>query len=333
MKIAINGFGRIGRNVFKIAFERGGIDIAAVNDPTDPAALAHLLKHDSAYGVYNRSVEFKDEVLRVDEREVKLLRETSPENLPWDEMGVDVVIESTGLFRTAEGPRGGYKDHIRAGAKKIILTVPAKDQIDQTVVLGVNEVNLSPEAVSFSNASCTTNCLAPLVKVLNDTFGVESGFITTVHAYTNDQVLLDFPHSDLRRSRAAALNIIPTSTGAAAAIGAVIPELEGKLDGMAMRVPVPTGSVVDLVAVLSRPAEVESVNEAFREASENGLKGILEYSQAPLVSSDIRGSSYSSIFDAPSTMVLDNRMVKVIAWYDNEFGYSSRVVDLAQKLG
>ena len=333
MKIAINGFGRIGRNVFKIAFERGGIDIAAVNDPTDPAALAHLLKHDSAYGVYNRSVEFKDEVLRVDEREVKLLRETSPENLPWDEMGVDVVIESTGMFRTAEGPRGGYKDHIRAGAKKIILTVPAKDQIDQTVVLGVNEVNLSPEAVSFSNASCTTNCLAPLVKVLNDTFGVESGFITTVHAYTNDQVLLDFPHSDLRRSRAAALNIIPTSTGAAAAIGAVIPELEGKLDGMAMRVPVPTGSVVDLVAVLSRPAEVESVNEAFREASENGLKGILEYSQAPLVSSDIRGSSYSSIFDAPSTMVLDNRMVKVIAWYDNEFGYSSRVVDLAQKLG
>ena len=333
VKIAINGFGRIGRNVFKIAFERGGIDIVAVNDPSDPGALAHLLKHDSAYGVYKRDVEAKEGILTVDDREVSILSETKPENLPWNEMGVDVVIESTGLFRTAEGPRGGYRDHIRAGAKKVILTVPAKDEIDQTVVLGVNEVDLSDQAVSFSNASCTTNCLAPLVKVLNDAFGVESGFVTTVHAYTNDQVLLDFPHSDLRRSRAAALNIIPTSTGAASAVGAVIPELAGRLDGMAMRVPVPVGSVVDLVAALSRPAGVESVNEAFREASENGLKGILEYSEAPLVSSDIRGSSYSSIFDAPSTMVLDKRLVKVISWYDNEFGYSTRVVDLAQKLG
>lgn len=333
MKIAINGFGRIGRNVFKIAFERGGIDIVAVNDPSDPGALAHLLKHDSAYGVYNRGVEVKEGILTVDDREVSILSEPRPENLPWNDMGVDVVIESTGLFRTAEGPRGGYRDHIRAGAKKVILTVPAKDEIDQTVVLGVNEVDLSDQAVSFSNASCTTTCLAPLVKVLNDAFGVESGFVTTVHAYTNDQVLLDFPHSDLRRSRAAALNIIPTSTGAASAVGAVIPELAGRLDGMAMRVPVPVGSVVDLVAALSRPAGVESVNEAFREASENGLKGILEYSEAPLVSSDIRGSSYSSIFDAPSTMVLDKRLVKVISWYDNEFGYSTRVVDLAQKLG
>jgi len=332
MKIAINGFGRIGRNVFKIAFERPGIDIVAINDITDPKTLAHLLKYDSTFGVYNRNVEVLEDSFKVDDSDVKILSVRNPSELPWGEMGVDVVIESTGIFRTAEGPRGGYKDHIKAGAKKVILTVPAKDEIDQTIVLGVNDDKLDLSNDAFSNASCTTNCLAPVVKVLNDAFGVEQGLMTTIHAYTNDQVILDLPHSDLRRARSAALNIIPTTTGAAAAVGKVIPELDGKLNGMSMRVPTPTGSVVDLVALLKRPVTKEEVNAVVKTAAEGELKGVLEYTEDPIVSMDVKGNSHSSVFDADSTMVLADGFVKVIAWYDNEFGYSTRVVDLAQKL-
>jgi len=332
MKIAINGFGRIGRNVFKIAFERPGIDIVAINDITEPETLAHLLKYDSTYGVYNRKVDVADGSFRIDDREVKILAVRNPAELPWSEMGIDVVIESTGIFRTAEGPKGGYKDHIKAGAKKVILTVPAKDEIDQTIVLGVNDDQLDPANEAFSNASCTTNCLAPVAKVLNDAFGIEYGLMTTIHAYTNDQVILDLPHTDLRRARSAALNIIPTTTGAAAAVGKVIPQLKGKLNGMSMRVPTPTGSVVDLVVQLSRPVTRDELNASIRDAAEGPLKGVLEYTEDPIVSMDVRGNSHSSVFDAGSTMVLENGLVKVIAWYDNEFGYSSRVVDLAQKL-
>lgn len=332
MKIAINGFGRIGRNVFKIAFERPGIEIAAINDISDPSTLAHLLKHDSIYGVYNRNVSIQDNMLSIDDKTVKILSERSPAKLPWGELGIDVVIESTGLFRTAQSERGGYKDHIKAGAAKVILTVPAKDDIDKTIVLGVNDDAIDPESTAFSNASCTTNCLAPLVKVLHKHFGIKQGFMTTVHSYTNDQVILDLPHADLRRARAASLNIIPTVTGAAAAIGKVIPDLAGKVNGMAMRVPTPTGSVVDFVANLREEADVHAINEAFRIEAEGKLKGILEYSDAPLVSSDIRGNSHSSIFDSLATMVAEKGFIKVISWYDNEFGYSTRVVDLAQKL-
>ncbi len=332
MKIAINGFGRIGRTVFKIAFERPGIDIVAINDITDPKTLAHLLKYDSTFGVYNRKVEVMEDSFRVDDKDVKILAERNPSELPWGEMGVDVVIESTGIFRVAESPKGGYKDHIKAGAKKVILTVPAKDEIDQTIVLGVNDSQLDLTNSAFSNASCTTNCLAPVAKVLNDAFGIEHGLMTTIHAYTNDQVILDLPHSDLRRARSAALNIIPTTTGAAAAVGKVIPELNGKLNGMSMRVPTPTGSVVDLVVQLSRPVSKDELNAAVKAAAEGSLKGVLEYTEDPIVSMDVKGNSHSSVFDADSTMVMDNGFVKVISWYDNEFGYSTRVVDLAQKL-
>ncbi len=332
MKIAINGFGRIGRTVFKIAFERPGIDIVAINDITDPKTLAHLLKYDSTFGIYNRNVEVMEDSFRVDDSDVKILAEKNPSELPWGELGVDVVIESTGIFRVAEGPKGGYKDHIKAGAKKVILTVPAKDEIDQTIVLGVNDSQLDLSKTAFSNASCTTNCLAPVVKVLNDAFGIEHGLMTTIHAYTNDQVILDLPHSDLRRARSAALNIIPTTTGAAVAVGKVIPEMNGKLNGMSMRVPTPIGSVVDLVAQLSRPVSKEELNAVVKAAAEGPLKGVLEYTEDPIVSMDVKGNSHSSVFDAGSTMVMDNGFVKIISWYDNEFGYSTRVVDLAQKL-
>lgn len=332
MKIAINGFGRIGRNVFKIAFERPGIDIVAINDITDPVTLAHLLKYDSTYGVYNKNIEVKDDAFVVDGTEVKILSIRNPSELPWGEMGVDVVIESTGIFRSAEGGKGGYKDHIKAGAAKVILTVPAKDEIDQTIVLGVNDDTLDLSNDAFSNASCTTNCLAPLAKVLNDAFGIEQGLMTTIHAYTNDQVILDQPHADLRRARSAGLNIIPTTTGAAVAVGKVIPELNGKLNGMSMRVPTPTGSVVDLVAKLGRSVTKAEVNAAVKAAADGPMKGVLEYTEVPIVSMDVKGNSHSSVFDADSTMVLENGFIKIIAWYDNEFGYSTRVVDLAQKL-
>ncbi|MCK5154788.1 MAG: type I glyceraldehyde-3-phosphate dehydrogenase [Spirochaetales bacterium] len=332
MKIAINGFGRIGRNAFKVAFERDNIEIVAVNDLTDPKTLAHLLKYDSTYGVYNKEIVITDSAIIVDGKEIKILAERNPANLPWEEMGVDVVIESTGVFSTAEGPRGGYKDHIKAGAKKVILTVPAKDTIDQTIVMGVNDNKIDKSKTAFSNASCTTNCLAPVVKVINDSFGLVKGLMTTIHAYTNDQVILDFPHKDLRRSRAAALSIIPTTTGAAKAVGIVIPELNGKLNGMAMRVPTPTGSIVDLTFEVEKDCTVEELNAALKTAADGPMKGILEYTEDPIVSMDVKGNSHSSVFDALCTMKMGKGFFKICSWYDNEMGYSTRVVDLAEKI-
>jgi glyceraldehyde 3-phosphate dehydrogenase len=329
MKIAINGFGRIGRNVFKIAFERG-IDIVAINDLTNPKTLAHLLKYDSTFGVYGKKVEAKESSIVVDGKEIQITAERNPKNLPWGKLGVDIVVESTGVFTSATSEKGGYMDHIEAGAKHVILTVPAKDNI-KTIVLGVNDEQLSKDDKAVSNASCTTNCLAPLAKVLNDAFGIEHGLMTTIHAYTNDQNVLDFPHSDLRRARAAALSIIPTSTGAAKAVGLVIPELNGKLNGTSVRVPVPTGSLVDLVVKFKKKVTKEEVNAVVKKAAEGYLKGILEYTEDPIVSVDVKGNPHSSIFDAECTMVMDGDFVKVFSWYDNEWGYSTRVVDLAQK--
>jgi glyceraldehyde 3-phosphate dehydrogenase len=332
MKIAINGFGRIGRSVFKVAFERKDIEIAAINDITDAATLAHLLKYDSNYGPYAHSVEAKDEALIVNGKKIQVLSERDPKKLPWKSLGVAVAIESTGIFRSASGPKGGYKDHIEAGAKKVILTVPAKDKVDKTIVLGVNNDDLEEKDLSVSNASCTTNCLAPVAKVLHDSFGISEGLMTTTHAYTADQNLQDAPHSDLRRARAAALSIIPTTTGAAKAVGLVIPALNGKLNGIAMRVPTPTGSIVDLTVKLDSDPSVEEVNAALKKAAEGPMKGILEYTEDPIVSVDIKGNPHSSIFDAQSTMKIGNGFFKVLSWYDNEWGYSNRVVDLAEKL-
>jgi len=332
LKIAINGFGRIGRSVFKSAMAKPGIEVVAVNDITNAQTLAHLLKYDSNYGVYDKKVEVTGDGFLVDGKEIKVLAVRNPKELPWKEMGVDVAIESTGIFRSATSEKGGYKDHIAAGAKKVILTVPAKDEVDRTIVLGVNDEMLKKEDLAVSNASCTTNCLAPVAKVLNDNFGIISGAMTTVHAYTSDQNLQDAPHSDLRRARAAALSIIPTSTGAAKAIGLVIPELKGKMDGIAMRVPTPTGSIVDLVVKLEKETTVEAINEAMKAAAEGPMKGVLQYMTDPIVSHDIIGNPHSSIFDAPSTMKIGKDLYKVLSWYDNEWGYSNRVVDLAQKL-
>jgi glyceraldehyde 3-phosphate dehydrogenase len=332
MKIAINGFGRIGRNVFKIAIEDKDIEIVGINDLTDPKTLAHLLKYDSTYGVYGKKVEARDDAIVVDGKEIKIFAIRNPAELPWKELGVDIAIESTGVFTTAEGPRGGYKDHIKAGAKKVILTVPAKDQIDQMVVLGVNDDKIDRSLHAYSNASCTTNCLAPLAKVLNDSFGIDRGLMTTVHAYTNDQVILDQPHKDLRRARSAALSIIPTTTGAARAVSKVIPELEGKLNGCAMRVPTPTGSIVDLTVLLEKDCTVEELKAAVKAAADGPMKGILEYTEDPIVSSDVKGNLHSSIFDAEMTMKVGPKFFKVMSWYDNEMGYSARVVDLAKML-
>jgi glyceraldehyde 3-phosphate dehydrogenase len=333
MKIAINGFGRIGRSVFKIAFDRSDVEVAAINDITDAQTLAHLLKYDSNYGPYHHKVEVKGEdAILVDGKEVKVLSEKDPKKLPWKSMGVDVAIESTGVFRSASGPKGGYKDHIEAGAKKVILTVPAKDEVDKTIVLGVNDSDMSASDEAVSNASCTTNCLAPMVKVLRDEFGVEEGLMTTTHAYTADQNLQDAPHKDLRRARAAALSIIPTTTGAAKAVGLVMPDLNGKLNGIAMRVPVNTGSIVDLSVRLKGDPSVEEVNAAMKKYAEGPMKGILEYTEDPIVSSDIKGNSHSSIYDAASAMKLGKGFFKLLSWYDNEWGYSNRVVDLAAKL-
>ncbi|MBN1797448.1 MAG: type I glyceraldehyde-3-phosphate dehydrogenase [Spirochaetales bacterium] len=328
MKIAINGFGRIGRHVFKIAFERDDIEIIAVNDLTDNKTLAHLLTYDSTYGVYEKKVEYDDEYIIVDGKKIKASAEKDPKQLPWKELGVDVVVESTGVFRKREQCAW----HIESGAKKVVLTVPSKNPIDRTIVLGVNDSMLKDEDQIVSNASCTTNCLAPISKVLNDNFGIIEGLMTTIHAYTNDQRILDFPHSDLRRARAAALSIIPTSTGAAKAIGLVIPELDGKLNGMAMRVPTPTGSLVDLTVRLEKDPSVEEINTAMREASIGNMEGILQYCEDPIVSSDVRGNTHSSIFDALSTMKMGKGFVKVLSWYDNEWGYSNRVVDLVERL-
>ncbi len=329
-RVAINGFGRIGRSVFRIILKRDNpdIEVVAINDLADDDVLAYLLEYDSVMGVLDVEPSVSDGVMTVGRHSVQMLMERDPSKLPWDELGVDVVIEATGIFRDREK----IQQHIDAGAKRVILTVPPKGAVDEMVVLGVNDQDLDAGDVIVSNASCTTNCLAPLAKVLDDAFGIERGIMTTVHAYTNDQRLADVPHKDLRRSRAATENIIPTTTGAAAAVGKVLPNLDGKLDGMAMRVPVPDGSTVDLVLELGRSVTVDEVNAAVKAAAEGQLKGILQYSEDALVSTDIIGNPHSSIFDAQSTQVLGGNMVKVLSWYDNEWGYSNRVVDLIGRM-
>jgi glyceraldehyde 3-phosphate dehydrogenase len=322
VKVGINGFGRIGRLFLRAAAGKD-VDIVAINDLTDCATLAHLLKYDTVFGKYPGAVEARGDAISVDGKDIKVLSEKDPAQLPWKDLGVQVVIEATGVFTG----RDGAAKHLAAGASKVIITAPATDP-DITIVMGVNdgEYDASKHDI-ISNASCTTNCLAPVAKVLMDSFGVESGIMTTIHAYTNDQRILDFPHKDLRRARAAAGNIIPTSTGAAKAIGLVIPALKGKMDGIAMRVPVMDGSVVDLVAVLSRQTSAADINAAMKTAAEGTLKGILEYTEDPIVSSDVIGDPASSVFDAKSTMTMGN-ICKVISWYDNEWGFSNRLVDL-----
>jgi len=325
MRIAINGFGRIGRNVFRIIENTPGMEVVAINDLTDAATLAHLLAYDSVHGRFQGRVKSGKGAITVNGRKIMITAERDPANLPHAANKVDFVVEATGVFRSREA----CNKHIEAGAKKVVLTVPPKDEIDAMIVLGVNDEVLKAEDRIISNASCTTNCLAPIAKVLDDAFGIEHGLMTTVHAYTNDQRILDLPHSDLRRARSAAINIIPTSTGAARAVGKILPRLNGKLDGMSLRVPVPDGSVVDLVARLKKKATVEQVNEALKAAAKTKqFKGILEYSTDPLVSSDIVGNPHSSIVDSLATMTIGDRTVKVVSWYDNEWGYSSRVVQL-----
>ncbi len=329
IKIGINGFGRIGRNVFKIAFERDNLEIIGINDITDTKTLAHLLKYDSTQGKFNGTVQHDEGALIVNGQRIPVTAERSPLEIKWAETP-DVVVESTGIFRQRESNKGGYGDHLKNGAKKVILTVPAKDEIDNMIVLGVNDDDLRDEDQCISNASCTTNCLAPIAKVLNDRFGIENALMTTIHSYTNDQRILDAPHSDLRRARSAAVSQIPTTTGAAKAVGKVIPDLAGKLDGLAVRVPTPTGSLVDLVANLKTEASADEINAAMKEAAEGPMKGILEYCEDPIVSVDVIHNSHSSIYDASALMV-QGKTVKVLSWYDNEWGYSTRVVDLIEK--
>jgi glyceraldehyde 3-phosphate dehydrogenase len=330
LKVGINGFGRIGRNVFRAAQGRPELEVVAVNDITSPATLAHLLKYDSILGNYGGTVSADGDHLVVDGKQVKVFAERDPGALPWRDLGVAIVIESTGLFTDATKARV-HIDH--GGARKVIISAPAKNE-DVTLVLGVNEKRYDPKQHHVvSNASCTTNCLAPLARVLHESFGIESGIMTTIHSYTSDQRLLDAPHDDLRRSRAAALNIVPTSTGAAKAIGLVMPELKGKLHGMSLRVPTPNVSLVDLTALFRDKVSAETINEALREAAASELKGILTVTEEALVSTDFRGNAYSSIVDALSTMVVGDRHGKVLSWYDNEWGYSCRVVDLAAFMG
>jgi glyceraldehyde 3-phosphate dehydrogenase len=330
IKVAINGFGRIGRMVYRIGLENPELEFVGVNDLTDTKTLAHLLKYDSTQGRFPGEVTYDDDSIIVNGKKLKVTADRSPASIAWAETP-DIVIESTGVFRAKESAKGGYGDHLKNGAKKVILTVPAKDEIDNMIVLGVNDDDLRPEDECVSNASCTTNCLAPVAKVLNDSFGIVSGYMTTIHSYTNDQMVLDAPHSDLRRARSAAVSQIPTTTGAAKAVGKVIKELAGKMDGLAIRVPTPTGSLVDLVCVLEKEVTREEVNAAVKAAAEGPMKGILEYTEDPIVSVDVIHNPHSSIFDADSTMVNGN-MVKILSWYDNEWGYSSRVVDLIIKL-
>lgn len=334
IRVAINGFGRIGRLVFRNLMARpNDFEVVAINDLTDNKALATLLKYDSNHGRYKGTVSYDDKGLIVDDRRIDVFEERDPNKLPWGKLGVDVALESTGIFTgRAEGGKAGYDSHLAAGAKKVVLSAPAKDGADLTCVLGVNDDKLTKDMKCISNASCTTNCLAPIAKVLHESFGIERGLMTTVHAYTNDQNVQDLPHKDLYRARAAALNIIPSTTGAAKAVALAIPALKGKLTGMAMRVPVGTGSVVDLTAVLSKKATVEAINAAMKTAAEGSLKGILEYTTDPIVSSDIIGSSYSSIFAADWTSVMEDTLVKVVSWYDNEWGYSCRTVDLIERV-
>ena len=327
--VAINGFGRIGRSILRIIVENDSdLNVVAINDLGNYENLAYLLKHDSVMGILDRKVSVAGDKLIVDDRTIQLTSIKDPAELPWKEMDVDVVVESTGIFRDSES----LNKHLDAGAKKVLLTVPPKDDIDATIVLGVNDGDLKPEDKIVSNASCTTDCLAPIAKVLDDNFGIISGLMTTVHAYTNDQALAETTHSDFRRGRSATQNIIPTSTGAAKAVGMVLPELNGKLDGMAMRVPVPDGSVVDLVVELEKKVSIDDINKAVKNAADNELNGILEYSEVPLVSTDILNNPHSSIYDASSTQLLEGNHVKVVCWYDNEWGYSNRVVDLIGNL-
>jgi glyceraldehyde 3-phosphate dehydrogenase len=327
-RVGINGFGRIGRSVFRILSERDDINVVCINDLFENEQLAYLLKYDTVMGIFKKEVTATDDALHVDDQKVVMTEHRDPAVIPWKDLGVDVVIESTGVFRE----RAPLEKHLAAGAKKVLLTVPAKEEIDATIVLGVNDDELKAEHRIVSNASCTTNCLAPIAKIIDDSFGLEEGFITTVHAYTNDQRLADVPHKDFRRSRAAGENIIPTTTGAARAVGKVLPRLKGKLDGLAMRVPVPDGSIVDLVCRVGKRPSVEDVNRVVRAAAEGPMQRVLEYSEEPLVSSDIIGNPHSSIFDAMSTSSLNDGYLRVVSWYDNEWGYSNRVVDLIDKM-
>lgn len=329
MRVGINGFGRIGRSVFRILENVDGVDVVAINDLFDNDALRYLLSYDTVMGPFGKNLKLEDDHFVTDKGRVKLVNERNPADIPWGDLGVDVVVEATGVFRAREQ----LLQHLDAGAGRVILTVPAKDPVDYTVVLGVNDDGLKEEHRIISNASCTTNCLAPMASVLHDAFGIEEGVINTVHAYTNDQRLADVPHSDWRRSRAAAENIIPTSTGAAKAVGEVLPQLQGKLHGIAARVPVPDGSVVDLFVKLGKSVTVRDVNEVVREASQSDrLQGILQYSEVPIVSSDIIGNSHSSIYDAGFSGVTADRYLRVLNWYDNEWGYSSRVCDLLGRI-
>lgn len=329
LRVGINGFGRIGRLVFKAAQNDPEIEVVAINDLTDAKTLAHLLKYDSVHGRYPVPVSSEGDTLIAGNHKVKVSAERDPEQIDWKGMNVDVVVESTGVFRT----KPQIEKHLKAGAKKVVLTVPAKDEIDNTVVLGVNDDTLKATDKIVSNASCTTNCLAPVAKVLHEKFGIKRGLMTTIHAYTNDQAILDLPHKDLRRARAAAVSMIPTTTGAARAVGKVIPALNGKLDGMAIRVPTSDGSLVDLVAELEKDVTVEEINAAIKAAAEGELKGILEYCEDPIVSIDIVDNPHSSIFDSLSTTVMNGNFVKVLSWYDNEWGYSCRTVDMIKKVG
>lgn len=327
-RIAINGFGRIGRTVMRIAKLRGHYDVVAVNDLASADQLAYAFKYDSIHGVYPGEVRVDGNRMQIDGDPFEVLSEPDPANLPWKELGVDYVVESSGRFRRI----AELNKHLEGGARRVIVTVPTKEPLDATLVMGVNDHVVTPDSTIISNASCTTNCAAPLVKVLHEAFGIEHGLLTTVHAYTSDQRLIDAPHDDKRRSRNAATNIVPTSTGAARTIGVILPDMKGRLDGLAMRVPVPDGSVVDLTVTLKQDVTVEQVNAAMKAAAEGGLRGILAYSTEAIVSSDIIGNSHSSIFDAELTQVMQKRMVKVVAWYDNEWGYSTRVEDLIARL-
>lgn len=330
IRVGINGFGRIGRVVFRVAFGDADVEVVAVNDLTDAEALAPLLKYDSTHGRFPATVEAKGDKLVIDGKEIKVTAEKDPANLPWGDMGVDVVLESTGVFRT----RDKIELHLKAGAPRVLLSVPsmAPEDVDATIVMGVNDDVLTADARIVSNASCTTNCLAPMVKAVNDAIGVEDGLMTTIHSYTNDQRILDFPHSDPRRARSAAVNLIPTSTGAAKAIGIVIPELKGKMNGIAVRTPTINGSLVDLVARLKKDVSVDEINAVVKAAADGPMKGILCYCEDPIVSTDIIGDSHSSIFDSLLTMKIGEKMVKLVSWYDNEFGYSSRCVDILKKM-
>jgi len=328
ISVAINGFGRIGRLVFRAAVEQGGIEVKAINDLTDAKTLAHLLKYDSTHGRFAGEVEADGDNLIVNGKTIRILAERDPANLPWGELGIDFVLESTGFFTDADGARA----HIAAGAKKVVISAPAKGE-DITVVMGVNDDALEAGHTIVSNASCTTNCLAPMAKVLHEQFGVAKGMMNTIHSYTGDQRLLDAPHTDMRRARSAALSMIPTTTGAAVAVGKVLPALNGKLDGLSVRVPTPDGSLTDFTAILEKETTVEEINAAFKAAAEGALSSILEYSEDPLVLADIVGNPHSCVFDALSTNVLEGNMVKILGWYDNEWGYSNRCVDLLKKLG